>query len=468
MAVCSLWLLSIVSSLSTTTWAVPSLEWRGFLREDIQAEGYEDMAEKRQLKFETVKRWKIHLAVAALPFLLHASIFLSLAGPWLRMCGVDRQLGFIVGVPSVITAVCYVIVTLLPSFTQAPFRTSVSEITGLFVNEVRYLLRLRRFVYPPHIVTWISRSLFLFFNKHFPRLVPARRKLLHLPLRVAATILIHVLKHIHKVAGPPAYATRTVVAGILWAILPTFRPGGDPFLELNRLFVGHSGRDVGVHQRALLWLMNTPLTQYEVKEVLKAFSSLRDQRHAEEPLYRSRNRRKVEEPMDRALLTLLVSSLSAVLDDGRITEDERPIFDHCTRLLTEEMDRTFRDSKHDPMILVRNPNISDGLKIFVDDVGASPVPPPTLEGKYNDYWNNIIRSLWLSPSRDQIGIIIGRLDMNVLRSMGPPLLRRVICGLHAATLTSLEADNISPSFVSHYLTPANGAFRTMGQGVGGL
>ena len=438
MAVCSLWLLSIVSSLAATTWAVLSLAWCSFLRDDVQTEGYEDMAEKRQLKFETVKRWKIHLAVAALPFLLHASMFFFLAGLWLRMRGVDSQLGFIVGVPSVIIAVSYVIVTLLPSFTQAPLHTPVSEIAGLVVDEVRYLLRLRRFVHPPPIVTWTSSSLLSIFSKRFPRLSPVYRKRLHSSLRGAAKFLLRILKHIYKFAGIFSHAAWTVVSKVLRAILPTFRPGGDPFMVLNRLSIGHSGRDKGVYQRALLWLMNTPLDQDEVKEVLKAFGSLRAQGHAEDPLYHSRDRGKVEKPVDRALLKLLVSSLSCVLDDGRITKDEQPIFDHCTMLLTEEMDRTFRDSKHDPMILVRNATVSNGMKEFVD-VKTSLIPSPTSKGAHSNYWNNVVRSLWLSPSEDQIRVIIRQLDTNV-PLIEPPLLRRVICGLHAATLTSMEAN----------------------------
>ena len=437
MAVCSLWLLSIVSSLAATTWAVLSLAWCSFLRDDVQTEGYEDMAEKRQLKFETVKRWKIHLAVAALPFLLHASMFFFLAGLWLRMRGVDSQLGFIVGVPSVIIAVSYVIVTLLPSFTQAPLHTPVSEIAGLVVDEVRYLLRLRRFVHPPPIVTWTWSSFLSIFRKLFPRPGPVYRKHLHPSILVAANFLLQILTHIYKLAGQFSHAAWKVVSRILWAVLPTFRPGGDPFMVLNRLSIGHSGRDKGVYQRALLWLMSTPLDQDEVKEILKAFGSLRVQGHAEEPPHRPQDRGKVEKPMDRALLKLLVSSLSSVLDDGQISKDEQPIFDHCTMLLTEEMDRTFRNSKHDPMILARDATVSSGLKEFVD-VGTFPIPSPALTEAYSHYWKDVIRSLWLSPSEGQIRVIIGRLDTNV-RSIELSLLRRVICGLHAATLTSLEA-----------------------------
>ena len=87
-----------------------------------------------------------------------------------------------------------------------------------------------------------------------------------------------------------------------------------------------SDRDKEVHQRALFWLMNSPLTQSEVEEVLKEFIDVRGLGNAEEPL-------------DRGIVKLLVLSLSSVLENGRITEDEQPIFDHCTRFLTEEMGR---------------------------------------------------------------------------------------------------------------------------------
>ena len=219
--------------------------------------------------------------------------------------------------------------------------------------------------------------------------------------------------------------------------------------------------------------MNTPLTQYEAKEVLKVFGDLRDQRHAKGSLYRSRDRGKVEEPTGPALLEFLVSSLSYVLENGRITEDEQPVFDHCTSFLTEEMDRTFRDSKHDPMILVRNATISNGLKEFVD-VETSRIPSPTSEEAYSNYWNNVVRSLWLSPSEKQIRVIIGQLDTNV-GSIEPPLLRRVVCGLHAATLTSLDASKHRsilrfplPDF-SKWSFPEDGSSGgwTIGDGTGG-
>ena len=112
LTVSSLWLLSIMSSLAATTWAMLCLEWCAFLTDGVQAEDYEEMAEKRQRKFEALKRWRMHLIVAAIPFFLHMSLFLFLTGLWLRLRDVNNQLGLIVGVPSLIIASSYVVVTL--------------------------------------------------------------------------------------------------------------------------------------------------------------------------------------------------------------------------------------------------------------------------------------------------------------------------------------------------------------------
>jgi len=254
---------------------------------------------------------------------------------------------------------------------------------------------------------------------------PVYREYLYSALRVAAALLIRFLKWVYKLTGPLAYESWTVMTRILRTISPAFRPGGDPFKELSRLQIGRSDRDKGIYQRALLWLMNTPLTQSEVKEVLKEISDLHGLGN-------------VEQPLDRAVVKLLVFSLSSVLENGRITEGEQPIFDHCTRLLTEEMGRTFRDAKYDPRILVRNTTISNELKEYVD-FGASAQPPPTLRDAYEDYWNKVVRVLWLSPSEEQIQVVIERLERSV-RSMRPTLLRRLVRGLHAATLASLMAN----------------------------
>ena len=138
--VSSLWFLSIMCSLAATTWAVLSLEWCAFLTADgVRSEDYEETAEKKQRNFDAVNRWKMRIIFASIPLVLHISIFLFLAGLWLRLREVNRQLKLIVGISSLVIALSYVMVTLLPVFTEAPFSTSVSEVINALVDEIRHL-----------------------------------------------------------------------------------------------------------------------------------------------------------------------------------------------------------------------------------------------------------------------------------------------------------------------------------------
>ena len=136
------------------------------------------------------------------------------------------------------------------------------------------------------------------------------------------------------------------------------------------------------------------------------------------------------------------SSLTPFFCPGERSNYLGPIFDHCTMLLAAEMDRTFRAAKYDPRILVRNTVISSGLKGHVH-FDTSAQPSQTQGDAYDEYWNKVARLLWLSPSEEQIQDIIKRLEPN-LRSIGPSLLQRIVCGLRAATLTSLEANKHRP------------------------
>ena len=421
----ALWLLSITASLTATTWAILSLEWCTFLTDDIEAEDYQGMAEKRQLRFEAIKRWKMDTVVASIPFLLHISLFFFLAGLWLRVRDMNNHLGLVVGIPSLGLVSSYVIVTFLPMFTEAPFFTSFSVILFPLIDQIKYLFKFRRLIRAPPVLEWISRPFAWILGRTFSHLDPAYRRCLYLPLRVTATLLIHSLKYVYKFTSPLTNPTWVVTMNITRTIFPTIRPGGNPFEELKMLRTRPSDPDKGVHQRALLRLINSPLTQSEMMEVFITLSNIRGPVEAEERL-------------DRSVLELLVITLSSILEDDRITEDEQPIFDYCTRLLTEEMGRTFRDVKYDPTILVRNTVISDGLKRYVSFDASTP-PPQTSEEAYDDYWNKVILFLWLSPSKEQIWFIIAQLEPSA-QSMKAPLLQRVVRGLHAATMIYLRAN----------------------------
>ena len=412
----ALWLLSITSSLAAAAWAMLGFEWCTFLKEGVPAENYEEMAEKRQRRFETVRRWKMHTVVASIPFLLHVSLFLFLAGLWLRVRDMNKQLGLVVGIPGLVLGSTYMIVTLLPMFTDAPFFTSFSVVVRPLVDEIRHLFKFRRFIHAPPIIKWISSP--------FVWALGRRSGLFLYYVEFALDTVLSTLYRVY-----PAFATILgFTVELLHMTLFSFQPGGSPFEELRMLKNSTStpDRDKEVRQRALFWLMSTNLTHSELKEVLKELSNLRSLAEAEEPL-------------DHFIVNLLVTSLSSVLEDGRITEDERPIFDHCIRLLTEEMDQTFRDANHDPGILVRNTEVSNGLKQYVY-FDASVLPPQASGDAYEGYWDNVIRLLWLSPSRGKIRFVINQLEPR-MQSMKPSLLQRIVRGLHAATITSLDPNN---------------------------
>jgi len=406
--VSSLWFLSIMSSLAATTWAMLCLEWCAFLTDGVQAEDYEEMAEKRQRKFEAVKRWKMHLVVAAIPFFLHLSLFLFLAGLWLRLRDVNKQLGLIVGVPGLIIASSYVVVTLLPIFTNAPFSTSASELIQPVTDWIMRVAGLGRSIRFPWIARLLSMgsSLLARASSHLPRL-----KTYH--FRLFAELISKITKLIYKIVKPyirTAWKTITLIP-----IIPTFGSERNPFDELDKLKIGHSDRDKGIHLRALFWLMNTPLGKDEVKDILREFKNL-----GETP----------GERLDRTIIRLLVLSLSSILENNHVSDDERPIFDHCTTVLAQEMDREFGDREHD-RIIFRKTRISEELLPHFDLTTPDKHAPSAYPGKI--YWSRAIPALWLCPSEETIRSVVGHIDLYI-QLIEQSDLRPIVRGLHAATL----------------------------------
>ena len=405
--VSSLWFLSIISSLAATTWAILCLEWCAFLTGGIQAEGYEEMAEERQRKYEAVKRWKMHLIVSAIPSFLHLSLFLFLVGLWLRLRDVNEQLGLIVGVPSLVIASSYVVVTLLPIFTSAPFSTSASELVQPIFDGIRCIAELRHFVHPPPIFSRITSPPKALVSSRRPR-----------PWRHRLTIF---LRRIFGKVRPFVHDLLKTIA--LLPIIPVFGLKQNPFKELNKLKVGRLDRDKGIRLRALFWLIKTPLSKDEVMGVLEEFMRRND----------------AGKPLGRTIARLLVLSLSSVLEDNRVSEDERPIFDHCTKVLAEEMDRAFGNEEYSQGNFFRNAMISEKLSPHFDLT-------PSDEGALSreDYWARAFPALWLCPSTKTIRNVVNRLNSDV-RSMEKLDLKRIVRGLHAAILTRSGSDPDQPT-----------------------
>jgi hypothetical protein len=475
----SLWLTSIVSSLAATTWAILCLQWCAFLSDGVHAEDYEEMAEKRQRRFEAVKRWKMHLVVAATPFFLHLSLFLFLAGLWLRLRDMNKQLGLIVGVPSLVIVSSYVVMTLLPIFTDAPFFTSVSELAQPIVDEIRRIVKPSRFIprsptfswrphfYPVLVITSVMGIPFvlmasqlkgvpsvlasmiwmflgtplLFGTLSIPGIwdiigvlpvpdilrIPGRGwTLVSLWISPYFSHVTRLLKHIHRIARRCIRALR----GSLALLRPTFRSDQNPFDELNKLNVGHLGRGEGTHLRALAWLANTKtlLSRDEIKEILDEFW---DQGNTGEHLNLVNTR-------------LFASILSSFLGDDHIGDGEQLTFDYCATILAERMDRAFGNGEYSQRTLFRNTAVSEKLshhfQLTILNEGSSSGDPTTNHGK--KYWARAIPALWLCPSAETIRNVTDQLNSNV-QSMETPHLRRIIRGLHAATLVCFNLGQIT-------------------------
>ena len=442
LTVSTLWFLSIMSSLAATTWAILCLEWCASLTCNVQAGDYEEMAKERQRNFEAMTHWRMDFIVAAIPFFLHLSLFLFLAGLWLRLRNVNNQLGLIVGVPGLVIALSYVVVTLLPIFTNAPFSTSVSQLIKPVVDRIRRVVNSIS-IRPPRLFQWIAKCFPVVDLHRIPSPFPLKTSCLTAFPRRVYSIGRRWIPTIWKIV-------------ILLPIIPTVGLARNPFDELKNLKVGLSDQDKGIQLRALYWLMNTPLGQEEVKEILREFRDqeiLRESR-GQEILRESRGQDVPREPLDRTIVRLLVLSLSSVLEDNRISKNEQPIFNHCTAALAGEMDRAFGDGKHSQRILFQSTTIPEKLlphfHLTASDEDANTQIGPQATEISQEYWERTFSALWLCPSTKAIRIVVDRLDSNIqtMKATEVPFLKEIVRGLHAATLTCSN-----PEEFNHELVP---------------
>ena len=410
LTVSTLWFLSIMSSLAATTWAIICLEWCAFLPDGIHGEDYEEMAEERHRKYEAVKRWKMHLIVAAIPSFLHLSLFLFLVGLWLRLREVSGQLALIVGVPGLIIALSYVAVSLLPIFTDAPFSTSASELIKPVFDRIMGIPELGRFF------SWIA-GLFLWVTSPFS----AGRSP---QTQVTPTCPPHFSRlGVHRliVFTKRAYNRWKPVA--LLPIFPTFKLDQNPFNVLDRLKLRRTDLDQEVQLRALSWLIKTPLSGDEVKGVLKEFKNLGD----------------TGKSADCATIRLLVLSLSSILEGNCVSKDEQPIFDRCTRVLAEEMDQAFGDEEHYKKTVFRNAAVCERLLPHF----RLAVPGG------DDYWKRAIPALWLCPSTVTVRNVVDQLNLNI-QSMRADRLRPIVRGLHAALFARFDPSQLTLELIPDF------------------
>ena len=433
LTVSSLWFMSIMSSLAATTWAIICLEWCAFLSNVTKAEDHEEMAEKRQRKLEDIKRWKMGLIIAAIPLFLHFSLFSFLAGLWLRLRDINKQIGYIVGVPSLVMVSTYVVIAFLPIFTYAPFHTSASEVIELAVHGVGYIVGHCRFIHPPRLLAWVLRCVFTWISRSFRTLL----RIAHSPRipRLYTTIFSPARSTCRGSVSYIGTAWQTVT-WFLPFIFPTYVPGPSTFDELNKLKFGGVDSNKQVRLRALFWLMNTPLSREEVKDILKEFRVHYDTADWE--------------PLDRSSIKLLVSSLSSLLKDNEISQDEEPIFRHCTTVLAKEIEKVSErggDLKGN-CTWRSTPVLKKLLPYFHLDDPSNIPPTPSDEDpahsrsatiKEEAYWpRQAVPALLFCPLPETVKSVAGHLDSTQHLTKGTLL--RIVRGLHVATLACSDSN----------------------------
>ena len=425
-----LWFASIMSSLAATTWAITCLEWCA-LANVTKAEDCWELAEQRHRRVEAMERWRMGLIVAAIPVFLRFSLFLFLAGLWLRLRGINKDIGLVVGVPTLIMASVHVVFTLLPVFTDAPFSTSASEVIELVVHGIKYIAERSRFIRPPRLFAWVSRREFTWISK------PPRAF-----LQIASSLKIPRLWKTAFTSARSVYRKFVSYIGSAWQtftwflpfIFPTYAPDPYPFNELNKLKFGPPVSNKQILVRALFWLMNTPLSREEVKDILKEF-----------PVHYNAGDR---EPLDRSIIRLLVSSISSLLENNDISYDEEPIFHHCTRILAKEIEKVsnnggdlreiyFWKSAQVLQKLLPHFRLNESSNIPATPSSEDTARPTS--SKVEVRWpQKAVPALFICPLPATIKMVAGHLDST--EHLPKETLLSIVRGLHVATLVCSDSN----------------------------
>jgi len=416
----ALWFLSIALSLGASTWAMLCQEWCALHLQGRRPEDYTEMATKRQRSFQAIKKWRMEALVISIPFILHLSLFLFLVGLWLRLAEKNQILGLFVGVPASIITATYIVFTLLPVFTDAPFYTSASELVELVLRHFRRPPQLPRILWPPVFTSLRGALGSVFPPKNQPdpntTVPPSTSSFLRKEYRNAKRTLkrftfrtISALQQIYKHSAPPVFP---LWRGIL-AFLPRFEFAEDgPLEELNWLTIDPPEQNSEWRARALFWLLQMPLNQREVGEVLQELDKI--------------TRIGDSHIVDRQFVGLLVLCLSSVLADGYISTDERLVTIHCMRVLARALDHAFFISESKELIILKN----DAVSAALDPLFARQAPSSVHD---QVEWEDMVASLWFCPTRARIEMVVERLDGGI-HGINKDLLMSTVHGLHAATL----------------------------------
>jgi len=205
-------------------------------------------------------------------------------------------------------------------------------------------------------------------------------------------LTILALKSIYKSSAPS-------VLPLWWGFLvflPRFKFEEDgPLEELNWLNIDHPEQHLEWHVRALFWLLQMPLNQREVREVVQELDKVT---HGSDSYI-----------LDPQFVKLLVLCLSSVLSDSYISPDERLVTTHCMRVLARALDDVFFVSESRELIILKNNTVSAALDPFFTNQA-----PSSVEDKLE--WEDMVTLLWFCPTQARIEIVVGRLDRGFMVS----------------------------------------------------
>ena len=376
-------------------------EWCASHLQGGQPGDYVERATKRQRSLEAIKKWKMETLVASIPIVLHLALFLFLTGLSLWLGNKNRVLGFVVGIPAAVIVTTYIISTLLPVFTDAPFYTSASELIGFVINRFRHPPRFPQILWPraPNLLPPVLSFLYMVYHK------------IVMVLRWLITFTITALKYIYKHSTPPIFS----IWQKLFEFLPRFQFKEDNVLEeLNQLVIEPPEQNSMWRGKALFWLLQMPLNQEEFSHVLKELNKIPRGGDAYAVDYQS--------------IEPLALCLSSVLSDGHISPEEEPVTMYCLRVLARALDYAFFIPQNREPVTLKNETISKTLDQFlnklVDGHG----------GSLEDY----IVPLWFCPTKSRIQKVVESLDKGV-DDINEDLLTSAVHGLHAAMLSLLRA-----------------------------
>ncbi|TFY62971.1 hypothetical protein EVJ58_g3523 [Rhodofomes roseus] len=140
-----LWFASLVTSVSTAFLAMLSKEWLADLhegRDDTSAEMHM-RGRQIQLRYDSMREWRLSLVLPFLPFLMHVSLLLFFAGLVDFLWYFNKTVGIVAAIFVSGMVLIYIWTHIRSIFSATcPYKTSLTFLILIFVNSVRKRLSL--------------------------------------------------------------------------------------------------------------------------------------------------------------------------------------------------------------------------------------------------------------------------------------------------------------------------------------